>query len=269
MSEKRRFVIPAIIGLGLLTALPVLIALQGQTTPEKSKSLHQRFQQPDMGEVKSTFPRVSYTFEEISEPFRKAKSQKYGRVRTIDPNISENAQEMITADWEVGVDAVPVAKSVVIVLGIVVDAAAYLSDNKQGVYSEFKIEIEKVFKNDTDQELKKGDYLFAERDGGVVIFPTGFEKWVYIRSQRMPTKGRRYLFFLNRDFPLTGKQISDLNLLTAYEFKGELVTPLDFPGGDTSPFLTFKGRKPEELIKTLKEGLKDSSCQPSDDGGGL
>lgn len=268
MSDKKKLFIPVIIGMVLLAVIPVVVALRGQTQ-EKSKPSVQKFEHPDMDEVKSTFPRVNYTYEAISDPVRKAKSQKYGKVDTIDPNISGNAQAMITADWEVGVDAVPVEKSLVVVLGTVVEAAAFLSDNKQGVYSEFKIEIEKVFKNETGEELKKGSYIFAERDGGIVRFPSGFEKWVYLASQRMPVKGNRYMFFLNRDFPLVGKQNSDLNLLTAYQLKGEVVTPLDFPGGETSPFLTFQGKKPEELIENLKEELRNSSRQPSDNGGGL
>ena len=74
----------------------------------------------------------------------------------------------------------------------------------------------------------------------------------------MPTTGNRYLFFLNRDFPLSGISKSDLNLLTAYELKDEIVIPLDTPGGETSPFLKFSGKTRQLLFEKLRETLKDS-----------
>lgn len=265
MSEKRSFVIPAIFGLVLFIALPVLIALRGQTTP----SMERQAQEARVQEVKATFPRVDYSYDPASDPARRAKGRKSRKFTTIDPNITEDGHTVINVDWEVGVKPLPVDKSTVIVLGTVVEASAFLSDNKGDVYSQFKIHIEKVFENETDAKLEKGGYLFAERDGGIVRFPSGFEKWIFVRGQGMPTKGKRYLFFLNRDFPLIGPQDNDLYILTAYEIEDDVVKPLDSPGGETSPFLTFKGKKPEELIKTLTEELKNSPRQSSDDGRGL
>jgi len=247
----------------LIIALPVIVTLRGQTTTRPSEQVQ---------DIKATFPRVDYSYGSVSDPARKARGRNYGKLKTIDPNITEDDQSFIHVDWEVGVTALPVDKSIVVVRGTVVESNAFLSDNKENVYSEFKIKIEEVFKNETDAELKKGYYIFAERDGGIVRFPSGFEKWVLIASQRMPTTGSRYLFFLNRDFPLSGISKSDLNVLTAYELKDEIVIPLDTPGGETSPFLEFSGKKRQLLFEKLREKLKDSrgnASQIPDNGGEL
>lgn len=251
MHEKR--ILVPVVGMLLMIVLPVVVALRGQTTAPLSREVQ---------DIKATFPKVDYSYEPASDPARRAKGRNYESLKmlkTIDPNITKDGQVISNVDWELGVTALPVDKSTVVVLGTVVESKAFLSDNKDGVYSEFKIKIEEVFKNETDVELKKGNYIFAERDGGIVRFPSGFEMWVYIRSHRMPTTGNRYLFFLNRDFPLSGISVSDLNLLTAYELKGEIVTPLDTPGGETSPFLIFSGKKPQVLFEKLKEELRGSS----------
>ncbi len=263
----KRILIP-VVGMVLMIALPVVVALRGQTTP----SMERQAQEPRVQEVKATFPRVDYSYDPASDPARRAKGRKSRNFTTIDPNITENGHTVINVDWEVGVKPLPVDKSTVIVLGTVVEASAFLSDNKGDVYSQFKIQIERVFENETDAKLEKGGYLFAERDGGIVRFPSGFEKWIFVRGQGMPTKGKRYLFFLNRDFPLIGPQDNDLYILTAYEIEDDVVKPLDSPGGETSPFLIFSGKKWQLLLESLKKelkGSKNNDAQILSNGGGI
>jgi hypothetical protein len=267
MYDKR--ILVSVVGMVLMIVFPVIIALRGQTTP----SMERQAQEARVQEVKATFPRVDYSYESVSDPARRAKGRKYSKIiKTIDPNITKDGHTVFHVDWEVGVKALPVDKSTVIVSGTVVEAAAFLSDNKENVYSEFKIKIERVFKNEPNAELKEGNYLFAERDGGIVRFPSGFETWVFVRGQGMPTKGKRYLFFLNRDFPRTGISKNSLNVLTAYEIKDEMVIPLDTPGGETSPFLIFSGKKWQLLLETLKKelkGSKNNASQIPGNGGGI
>ncbi len=263
----KRLLIP-IIGTVLLVVLFVIVALRAQTTPPMSRQA----QEARVQEVKATFPRVDYSYESVSDLSRWGKGRKYSKFPTIDPNITKDSQVIIHVDWEVGIKPLPVDKSTVIVLGTVAEAAAFLSDNKENVYSEFRIKIERVFKNEPDAELKEGNYLFAERDGGIVRFPSGFETWIYVGGQGMPTKGKRYLFFLNRDFPRTGISKSNLNVLTAYEIKDEIVIPLDFPNGEMSPFLSLSGKKWQVVLDELKKelkGSKNNDAQILSNGGGI
>ena len=250
MFDKR--ILVPVVGMLLMTVFPLVVALRGQTTP----SMARQAQEARLQDAKATFPRVDYSYEPASDPSRRAKGRKSRKFTTIDPNITEDGQTVIHVDWELGVKPLPVDKSTVIVLGTVVEAAAFLSDNKGDVYSQFKIQIERVFENKTDAKLEKGGCLFAERDGGIVRFPSGFEKWIFVRDQGMPTKGKRYLFFLNRDFPLIGPQDNALYILTAYELEDDVVKPLDSPGGETSPFLIFSGKKWQVLLEKLKKELK-------------
>lgn len=247
MYDKR--ILVPIVGLLLIIAFPVIVTLRGQTTVRPSQQVQ---------EIKATFPKVDYYYDAASDPARRAKGRKSRKFTTIDPNITEDGQTQINVDWEAGVKSLPVDKSTVIVLGTVVEASAFLSDNKGDVYSQFKIQIETVFENETEAKLEKGGYLFAERDGGIVRFPSGFEKWIFVQGQGMPTKGKRYLFFLNRDFPLIGPQDIDLYILTAYEIEDGMVKPLDSPGGETSPFLIFSGKQWQLLLESLKKELKGS-----------
>lgn len=217
----------------LLTAcalsVPFFVASRGQTSPGKPKPAAELSVVQDfLKEIKATFPIVEYSSAEISEPSRKGKGKKYGRIPVLYPNMLANTVEFVALDdWEVGLFALPAEKSQIIVLGKVVEAAAFLSDNKEAVYSEFKIEIEKVFKNNTAEKLKPGKYIFAEREGGIVRYPTGFETWSYIASQRMPTVQNKYLFFLSHNFPNLSPQERDLYILTAYQLKDGHVIPLD------------------------------------------
>jgi hypothetical protein len=123
--------------------------------------------------------------------------------------------------------AFPVRGSAIIALGEVVDARAYLSDDQTGVYSEFSIRIDEVFKNDPLQPGVPGSLVVAERFGGRVRFLSGRVIFYGYREQGMPQQGRRYVFFLNR----ADQQYS---LLTAYELLAGRVYPLDgrnAPGG--------------------------------------
>lgn len=126
--------------------------------------------------------------------------------------------------------ALPVGRNVVIVLGEVVDAQAYLSDDKTGVYSEFSVRIEEVFKNDNITPIFPGSLVITERYGGRVRFPSGRVILYGNREQGMPRLSRRYVFFLER----SDQQYS---ILTAYELLSGLIYPVDgrnAPGGGGS-----------------------------------
>ena len=69
---------------------------------------------------------------------------------------------------------IPIKESSLVIAGRVVSANAYLSNDKQGIYTEFSICVSEVLKADPlVQDLKKGGCVTADRPGGVVRMPTG------------------------------------------------------------------------------------------------
>lgn len=249
-----------LMALGLGTSL--LIGLSGQTATEILKPAPQTNVRDSNNDLRATFPVVEYSQERSSDASRKAKSLKYGKIPILDPSITANSEEVAFLEWETGLPALPVDKSQIIVVGKVVEANAFLSNNEVSVYSEFKIEIEDVLKNESVRSLERSNCILAERQGGIVRFPSGFEKWFHVAGQRMPTVNGRYLFFLSYDFPGLGMQERDLYLLTAYELKGKQVVPLDDPAGGTHPIARkYKGKEASVLFEDLYKSLRKSSIK--------
>lgn len=208
--------------------------------------------------LKATFPVVRFSYESISDSTRLKKSCKYGKVAVLDPNVIGDSREVAITHWEQGLSPLPFDKSELVVVGSVLDAKAYLSENKGSVYSEFTIKVEKILKNLTRDSLSIGSKVAVERQGGVVEYPTGFKTWFLISGQGMPLPQRQYLFFLTNSFSDLVSKSTDLNVLTAYELRADgTVLPLDYPGGGTHPIAKFyKGKKVSTLLEDVNQFLK-------------
>jgi hypothetical protein len=78
-----------------------------------------------------------------------------------------------------------------VIVGEVISATAFLSNDRTGVYTEFRIKVKEVLKGEGVPKR-----LVADREGGVVIYPNG-QRVFYRNSQRaLPMIGSQYLFFL-------------------------------------------------------------------------
>jgi len=258
MVKKHLFLVIALVVFALAT--PFLIILQGQTADKNpSPTPDPKSSQRSLDDIKKNFPSVEYTSELAGDESRKAKSAKYDKYKVLNPEITEDGNEMSFGHWLPNASPLPVTDSEIIVLGRVSSVAAYLSSNKNSVYSEVTIEIEKVFKNSKNDEFEGGKFVTAERDGGIVIFPTGFKMWYLVLGQGMPKLGSKYIFFLTHEYAFYGYKEKDLFLLTAYELREGRVYPLDSPDGGTHPVATFyKGKDETLLISDLKDALKNS-----------
>ncbi len=193
------------------------------------------------------------------------RASKYGNgpIRTIWPGVIKDSVIETTIDWVAGAPALPVDKSALIVVGRLNQSRAHLSPNKHQVFTEFQIQIEKVFKNDSRTLLDKSN-LYAERVGGIVVFPNGARLWHRFRGQNMPQVGERYIFFLSHSFPQHGVQEGDLFLLTAYHLTNGRIFPLDRPDGGTHPIArTYVGTDKKSFFSDLKEEL----ARPNSEGG--
>jgi hypothetical protein len=181
---------------------------------------------------------------------RKAKkyNDKHAPVITESSNGAFLVNESLT-----NLPALPVEKSSAVILGEITSSAAYLSEDKTSVYSEFGLRIEAVFKDNPSQSLTPNTSIEVERYGGRVRFPSGKIFISAIDHQDMPLVGRRYLLFLTHSRPLGGTD-EDYHILMGYELRAGKVFPLDqtSPG---HPISGYKGRTETVLLSELSSAL--------------
>ncbi|MEQ1605439.1 MAG: hypothetical protein ABL999_11290 [Pyrinomonadaceae bacterium] len=251
----------AIVGISItaLTGLIVLLTTStGQTVIDPGQKGHEdKINQEFVDTKRATFPVVDYVETDVPDTARRLKGRKYGLIPILNPSITGNSKEAIINEWGQNLIALPIKESQVVVLGKIVGTRAYLSDNRQAVYSEFKIGVEKIFKNETKTNVGVTDVIAAERQGGIVRFPSGFEQWVFIVGQGMPVLNKRYVFFLSYEAVGLVSQKFDLTILTGYEISDGHIFPLDSPGDGSHPIETYyKGKSEGVLLEDLEKSLK-------------
>lgn len=236
--------------LGAVTVGTVVATFGVPAQDNSARPARQKF---DRAEFESQFPVTDINKPGPADPEKRARWQAKGKKYAgIGLPITERA-EVITVnnEWDVGLPALPVAESRLVVIGEVTDAQAYVSDDKDWVYSEFTIRVEEVLKNTGSVALTQGTPLIADRDGGRVRFPSGRTTLQYIRGQGMPRAGRRYALFLTHADRELGAHI-----LTAYELRGGRVFPVDNPAGGQHPVATvYKGTDETTFLNDLRTAI--------------
>jgi hypothetical protein len=165
--------------------------------------------------------------------------------------ISEMPQKAVplptNIHWWQGMPALPANQSDVIVVGKVVDAQAHLSDDRTGIYSEYSVEVDGIFKNTVGAI---GRTISGTRRGGAVRFASGKVQEYRIAYLGAPLKGKRYVLFLKRE------EAGDFTILTGYELSNGLVTPLDGEEGSTFQFNHYDGVVEAQFIQDLKSAIQ-------------
>jgi len=229
-------------------------AKSGLLTQDNSAAGKQ--QQVDKTEFEGQFPLVDINKLGPSDQRKRAKWQAKGKkYKGIGLTVTEDSG-LITfnTEWDVGLPALPVAKSDLVVIGKVVAAEALLSESKNWVYSEFTIRVDEVLKNTSNVTLSQGSSITADRDGGGVRFPSGRVTIQYIVGQGMPRVGQRYTLFLTGD-----EQGQGFHILTAYELRGGRVIPVDYPAGGTHPIaVKYKGADEESFMSDLRAAVDNA-----------
>lgn len=174
----------------------------------------------------NSFPTIDQSNPKERTRSEKEKSKKYNR-RDGRP-LTEGDKVFLGVDWDSNLPALPVAKSSAIVVGKITSAAAYLSDDRSNVYSEFVVEIEKVLKDDSKTPLNGRESATVERLGGRVRFPSGNFAISMVSHQDMPRVGTRYVLFLTHK-SFEGLEYQELFILTGYEIRVGQIFPLDKP----------------------------------------
>lgn len=206
----------------------------------------------DMFLFESKFPEVSYDEPEPTDSKeyekRQAKGRKYAQDRSglvINPY-----DDVVTTSshWSDGLSAIPLYKSVAVIVGSVSDAQAHLTPNKKKVYSEFKISVEEILNNDPDSPIQSGSSVDVDRIGGRVKFPNGKVGLYYTSGQSMPVIGGRYLLFLTRT-----DANSSFTILTGYELRTGHVYLLDHLSNDSNS--RYEGADEVALLNDVRAAI--------------
>jgi hypothetical protein len=247
---KRRSLLFVVVLAILSTGAIAVLRAQKQSAPRPNQ----------IADKVSQFPIVDYNAPEEPDANkrekREKKSKKYGGGL---PGIEEGADDtFMFAPWGQDLSALPVDKSVAVIVGQITDRAAYLSTDKTNVYTEVTVSIEKVLMNSSGVTLTVGDSIAVERDGGRVRYPSGHITFARIPNQGMPLLGRRYVLFLTHKFPRLGIQEQDLYLQTGYELRDGKVFPLDYQNSKGPLSTTYKGADEATLMNDLLAAIQKS-----------
>lgn len=205
-------------------------------------------------EAKRHFPSVAYNEPNLPDTEEnRPKKEKQKRFNNLMKWVSVTPQSYIAENLAIpegafNFPALPVATSDIIVIGVVGETKAYLSENKRNVFSEFTVAVETVLKAG-DQQIKQGSVVTVDRMGGFVTYPNGQKILYRISGMYMPKIGGRYLFFLN------SINKHDFGILTAYELTKAGVIPLDL----SSQFLVLEGRSEIEILQEVRGLLLNTS----------
>ena len=174
----------------LVFSLICLGALGSASLPSYSQ---QKVQKQETSPDFQRFPIVDLVTPAPTDPAEKEKRAKKGKkynVKYTSP-LSESVDSMfLNVDWDVNLPALPIEKSAAVVIGRVTKAEAHLSEDKTGIYSEFTIQIEAIFKNDPNNPLLNDKSVLAYRTGGRVRFPSGKILVSAVSYQDMPNARR-------------------------------------------------------------------------------
>ena len=249
MQKHGRIILLLCVGLVILVATAIAAFQQksrnASNAPQQEKKIDD-----DFG------PIADYQSPESNNPIEKAKradkgNRHKGRFGKIDDVPGGNVLRAEVSDsYLEKIAAIPAAESNVVLIGQIVDAQAYLSPDKTGVYSEFTIQIEELLKNNSRSTLTSGATLIAERSGGRVRLPSGHTQSFTLSDQLMPRVGRRYVLFLRYVY-----QGDDLLILTGYELRDGSVLPLD----SLTRFAAYEHKGEAEFLSLVRNAIAEST----------
>jgi hypothetical protein len=153
---------------------------------------------------------------------RAAKNARYdglGFVRT-DPG-SKVIEVVLAASSRDHLPAMPVAQSDLVVEAKITGSAAYLSNDKGAVYSEFSGRVTSVVKAAAGISIVRGDEILLEGIGGRVRYASGKVVRYRREGEGSPMKKKKYLLFLSKG------ESGSYTILAAYEARGKSRLALD------------------------------------------
>jgi hypothetical protein len=160
-----------------------------------------------------------------TDVLRFRRGERYNSPNSPLPGLGEESDATLVSE-EMGDyyrDPMPVSQSDAVVVGIVKDGQAYLSNDRRDIYTEFNIVLQEVVKAPSGSYLRADDTSAVERNGGAIRLPSGKVLIRAAKDYSMPLIGKRYLLFLRYN----GDSTEDYHLLTGYQLEGSQVYRLD------------------------------------------
>lgn len=235
-----------------IVALVVLVTLAvsfGTETGLSQKDTSKE-QDEDFFEKINHIPVVNYDTPEsrsaAEREQRTIKNKRYDDILHVSKKPNPEYTLSITSDAEPIPPRIPYVESKLVIIGKTTTAAAFLSNEKEGIYSEFSVNIETILKKDEKRDLKTDETITMDRAGGIVLYPGG-NKMLYMNDwQHMPKTNQRYLLFLDKD----DEQNPNYKLITGYELENGKVTALD----QSNIFGKYDGMSEKEFVDKVKDG---------------
>ena len=189
---------------------------------------------------------------------RKARNEKFDGSKWVSETLNDNDVSSIRiTHWQEGLSPLPGRKSDAVIVGSVTSAQAFLSNDRTGVYSEFSVQTQTVFKNNKLAPINTEQNILIDRAGGRVSYPSGRVFKYSVRGQDMPRLNGRYVFFLTYD-----EKKSVYLILTAYEIQAGKITALDGKGsnkGSGFDFVNYNGMDEFPFLNAVRDSLREET----------
>jgi len=197
-------------------------------------------------EILERYPVANYNepppVDDTARLHREKKNSRYDNQEWVQKNPHPETSRIGLYDESHPPKAIPAVESDVILIGQVVGAAAFLSNDKRGVYSEYTVKVSNVLKGN----LPVGGEISLDRPGGVVLYPDGRRVLYTVAEKDLPLIGGEYIFFLKDD-----KKSDNYEVVTFYQIDGNQIIPVDAVDGITE----VKGKTVADIIKAVKAQL--------------
>lgn len=208
----------------ILLLIPFLVLAMGQSQKDSNDTKVTRVTKD------KHLPVVDFDAEEPTthsvRAKRRAKASRYdhnsSEIIQDAPWMSGDIVRKWTTHWDSGLSPLPIANSDAVIIGMVTEAQAHLSNDRTSIYSDFNVRVEEVLKNQENLSFPVGAVNSAERYGGAVRFRSGSILRYEVNGQGMPRVGGRYLLFLKRL-----DQEPNFSIVTGYDVTAQTVSPLD------------------------------------------
>jgi hypothetical protein len=138
---------------------------------------------------------------------RLLREERYGKSPTLrsvrDPGLGGPAEttDLIFIDYVVTGKpqeprGIPGVSATAIVIGTVVSGRAFATEAHNYVYTDYRIRVDEILKQDPAANLAVGGEVVAAREGGAIHFPSGHITNYITQGHGLPGIGSQYILFL-------------------------------------------------------------------------
>lgn len=185
----------------------------------------------------------------LDSPMRAVRSRRFNSNDPVPHVIDESSPRISLAATTSFAIEPPIALSDTIVVGHIIGAQSYLSEDRVNIYTEFRARVAEVLRKPEGLSLEVGSTIEMDRRGGAIRLPSGKVVMQSVMAQSMPKgHGRRYLFFLHYE-----PSSSSYSIVTGYDLAGDTVWQLD---GASSSTLVPTGQTEAEFLSQIRTELK-------------